>query len=150
MPTRPATPRQPAALAQARLALDTLLRDRVRAMLAAAGADAEVAVAERASDDAATVDARVRWFAEQVDRHNATAQQTAGRGEVLAYERAVVIEGERGIEVVPVDEYTATPLYHEAKVGRVEQLIVGDDLLAYLHGDDSEAVTRAAEQLGLT
>jgi hypothetical protein len=50
---------------------------------------------------------------------------------------------------VPADEYRATPAYYEARAGRVEQLIVGPDLLALLRDDDEAAATRAAEQLGL-
>jgi hypothetical protein len=148
MPARPADTRLPLDLAQQRIDLDTLLRDRVRALLVLADSQtghATEAERERASDDAASVDAQVRWFAEQVERHNDTAQQTAGRGKVLRYDEAVVIEGERGMLVVDATDYDLTPLGYRAEVGRVEQLIAGPDLYVFLRTGNGPAV----EQLGL-
>lgn len=152
MPPRPAPAhRMPADLASARIALDTLLRDRLRAMLAPTSTPADgspVDVADEVSDRAALLDALVREFVEQVDRHNDTAQRTAGDAlPVLDYDDAVLVTGPAGVVVVSADTWAHEPIGVSVAVGEVERVIAGADVLAVLR--DTDDAGPAAERLGL-
>lgn len=145
----PTAARLPLALAQARIEFDTLLRDRVRAMLAptsTAADGAPVDVPDEVSDEAALLDASARAFVEAVDRDNDRRQQVAGKAEpVLAYDDAVVITGSAGPLVISVDDYDRERVYHEARAGKVDSVTTGPELLAYLRTGEPQA----ARGLGL-
>lgn len=94
-------------------------------------------------DQRELLDAFVRSFVDAVERANST--RALLRQDPLDYVDAVLLDGEAGQLVVDAVDYDAAPVYWQAKVGGVSQLVHGADLDAYLRTGE----TRYAERLGL-
>jgi hypothetical protein len=91
---------------------------------------ATAAEARDAMQEAQLLEAAAREFADAVDR--------SGTG--TPYEEAVVLTGSSGVVVVTAEEWRASPVYWEAKAGKVDSVAQGDVLVAYLRGEpDSPA-----------
>jgi hypothetical protein len=107
----------------------------------------------RNGEDAATFDAIARDFADTVDRENQARQTWNGAGArapLLSYADAVVLHGNAAVFAAPAADYTATPIYFEARAGGDVHTIRGADVLLLLTEPDDEAALNAArERLGL-
>jgi hypothetical protein len=137
---------QPLARAQARLAFDGLVRDRVSALRrpTSTGSDgAPVDLPEEVEDRPRLLESLASAFADAVDRGNDGRQYL--RQPPIEYVDAVVLAGDAGTLLVDGIEYEGAPVYWQTKAGNPDLAIRGRDLDAYLRTGES----RYAAQLGL-
>ena len=144
MPPREPHP-PPLARAQARLAFDTLLRDRMNAL---ASGETEGDGSEEALDagreSARLLESLGQAFADAVDRENST-RGILRTGVSVEYVDAVVLAGDAGALIVDAVDYDGAPVYWQTKAGNPDLVIRGRDLDGYLRTGEA----RYAEQLGL-
>lgn len=134
----------PLARAQARLAFDTLLRDRVNSVRAGVAGLDDPEVRKRDAEDARLLESLGSAFADAVDRENST-RGILRTGTPIEYVDAVVLTGTAGALIVEAIEYDGAPAYWQTKAGNPDLVIRGRDLDGYLRTGE----TRYAEQLGL-
>jgi hypothetical protein len=127
----------PLARAQARLAFDALLRERLAVLR-----DAPQPGDER-GERRQLLDAIARRFADAVDRGNDGRQYL--RQAPIEYVDAVVLSGDAGELLVEGVEYEGSPVYWQAKAGNPDSVILGRDLDGYLRSGDRQY----AERIGL-
>jgi hypothetical protein len=138
----------PLALAKARLAFDTLVRQRLDALAReypspTSSDPATAAAGHDAMHDLDLVEALARSFADEVDRANDGRQYL--RQQPLDYVDAVVLTGTAGSLVVDSVEYETAPVYWQAHAGEVDSIIEGRDLDGYLRTGEQQY----AEKIGL-
>jgi hypothetical protein len=144
MPEREEHP-LPLARAQARLAFDTLLRDRMNALASGeTEGDGSEEALDRGAEAARLLESLGSAFADAVDRENST-RGILRAGVAVDYVDAVVLTGDAGVLVVDAVEYNGAPAYWQTKARNPDLVIRGRDLDAYLRTGE----TRYAEQLGI-
>jgi hypothetical protein len=82
-------------------------------------------------------------FVQAVERANSS--RALLRQQPLDYVDAVLLDGTTGQLVVDAVEYDAAPVYWQARVGKIERILHGADLDAYLRTGEA----RYAERIGL-
>jgi hypothetical protein len=139
MPPREPRP-VPLARAQARLAFDTLLADRVSTIRAGVAEHAP----EQDAEAARRLESLGQAFADAVDREN-SSRGILRAGVPVDYVDAVVLTGDAGALIVDAIDYDGAPAYWQTKAGNPDLIIRGRDLDGYLRTGEA----RYAEQIGL-
>lgn len=110
---------------------DSIVQQRINALMEAAEMEQAEARRRAARQTARALEQRATAFAEGVE---------SGYTEdgPISFEQAVVIPGKLRTVVCTERDYAATPFYWQALASQPEQVIHGADLLAELRGGDGQ------------